>query len=570
MADKIPRRRLNFYELTGRIKNPKVREAIRSVGPAALTLPLLLGSLVNLNLARLEKANRPPMTREAAADLLVDNWARTDRYFMDSYYGKSTMGQYLRNLNFPNDCRPLGEVYFSELSPDHVIRHTEDETATQVVFDFSRPKTLQQLQGIFTPTQRADLRGLMNRVAQRAGSASAQFVSVTDEGKPLGSSSTITEYTTTVVFSGGAKTELTDVEHGELQQIIAQTPAQRLRQLVEGREIANRRYHVAHKATTVSLLATLLALGVGTASRAFIRKREKEIEKQKTEALRRGEVPSQSEFLEEAGVGPVYRLVGSLFSPEVRNISAWLDKHAARLSTRLLTRREIRRSQPFAPEELERRLGLGRKSPVVFYGFWGGNKESESGLADSFDESALARLAGTVSDLPQKGLKKPIVKLVFADTNAKEINGISEERVSAYLNGIRSLALRHGFRVVTLSSLKKRREWKRLEEVFGWQAKEEAEKLWRNEQFRRGLTSRAEKHSETVKRGEASAEEVGRRYLQMRVLEGMILPHLSALGKSRGIHWSYKAGDHFVRDPTLYLHPYEERHINVLPWHRAA
>lgn len=372
------------------------------------------------------------------------------------------------------------------------------------------------------------------------------------------------------ILSGKADAEglFTDKERGEFREILSQLDVEKLDKITRQYEDLNGHLKLGSRSAATILLLLTAAGNLSLAARSFLREKKGSLDLDA--ALKRlsdkGKVPSPAEVLKEAGVPSVYsRILGASRKGPAWDVQNWFADNVAKAGLEHTTQRSLRRAQPLRPEQFVSYLAgcmLNRKQPVL-YGFWGGHKESEEGVADSYDAAALEKLKSMVDSLEQKGLKKPKVKLIFSDVHSRDFNGMPEDRINAYYSGIRALAKQHGFQVVRLSSLYSSRKWRRLAPVITPEAEASARLLLEDESLRARLRGTAVKHSAFIARGEKNPDEVVDSYVTQRVFEGKMLSHV--LG---GIHWSYadpKTADLLPQHPTLFLHPVKYGDSR-LPW----
>lgn len=359
-----------------------------------------------------------------------------------------------------------------------------------------------------------------------------------------------------------------DKERGEFREILSQLDVEKLDKITGQYQDLNSQLKLGSRSIATILLLLTAAGNLSLAAKSYLREKRGSIDLDS--ALQRlsakGRIPSPAEVLIEAGVPRVYsRILGASRKGPAWDVQKWFADNVANAGLQESTKRDIRRAQPIKPDQLVSYLAdcmLNRKTPLL-YGFWGGHKESESGVADSCDKTAMGNLKSMVDSMVQRGLKRPDVKLVFSDVHSREFNGISQGRIDRYYKSIRALAKRHGFKVVKLSKLYNSRAWRKASSQVMRESKAPAEAMLSDDELKGVLLESAAKHSELVQSGKKTQDEVVKDYVTKRVFEGRMLPRVFD-----GIHWSYsgpKTAELLPDHPTLFVHSMRRGDSRV-PW----
>ena len=527
------------------------------------------------------------ITRETARELLVDNWARTDPIISKAAAGELSGKEYADHLNqmYWFDTHSSYNVDTWKFTPALNERFgtfyyfdSKKNEIRQVNMNFDQAGAIEAFREVLAPDQVLALADVFSSAAQRLGWQ--KEIDYANEGPGLdnmkgyassvGLKEPFKAYMASRLFAGDMRNVLSFEELERMRKIMIKTPPEKIEQLVAQYKDLNQNYGKAQKPAATVFLLSLLAFGTVAASKSYLRERKEKGGINLDAALARlkqqGKTPSPAEVLREAGVPSVYaRIIGASRRGEAWDVQKWFADNAAQSGLQESTKRSVRRAQPLKPEELVSYLAscmLSRKKPLL-YGFWGGHKETDEGIADSADAAALQNLRELVDSMAQRGLKKPVVRLIFSDVHSAEFNGIPQKRIDAYYQGIRSLARQHGFQVVRLSSLYGRRSWKRLSPQIKDEAEEHAQALLQDGNLRERLLESAGKHSLLVQGGKKTSEAVVEDYVTKRVFEGKMLHRLW-----RGVHWSYadpRTSDLLPQHPTLFLYP-SERGKSTSPW----
>ena len=192
-----------------------------------------------------------------------------------------------------------------------------------------------------------------------------------------------------------------------------------------------------------------------------------------------------------------------------------LARERAREIYRELASRQFRGAWPLNKKELLIRIrkAVATGEPLAFTVFWGGYKESNSGVADRFDRAALLRLKAWLGSIGH-----PVnVAIIFCDLHATALNGKTARESKQYRESLAEMmrANEIGMRMASLSSIHKR--WRRK---FAGPAriaslrKKAAKRLKAVDTA--PLREMAEKHSDLVRRGKKSPAQVVCKYFEMR------------------------------------------------------
>ena len=388
----------------------------------------------------------------------------------------------------------------------------------------------------------------------------------TPEGKTLDYETVVAQ----LILSGEFESVLGGNKNasGEIREALSKIPPEKLDAAVaKYAELTGSVNRTARPLAALGLL--LIAAGnLSLAAKSYLREKRGGIDLDSALARlkQQGKTPSPAEVLREAGVPSVYaKIIGASRRGEAWDVQKWFADNAVQSGLQESTRRERRRAHPIKPEALVSYLAdcmLNRKRPLL-YGFWGGHKESESGIADSFDKQAMGNLKSMVDSMTQGGLKRPEVKLIFADAHSRDFNGIPQEEIDRYYRSVHSLARQHGFKVVRLSRLYKTRSWGKYSAQVTRDSKPLADAVLADGESMDVLLKSAAKHSKLVESGAKTPEAVVGAYVRNRIVEGRMLPLLF-----NGIHWSYsdpRIPELLPDHPTLFIHSLKRGDSRV-PW----
>ncbi|HLC38270.1 MAG TPA: hypothetical protein VJI71_02345, partial [Candidatus Norongarragalinales archaeon] len=214
----------------------------------------------------------------------------------------------------------------------------------------------------------------------------------------------------------------------------------------------------------------------------------------------------------------------------------------------------------------------------LLYGFWGGHKESESGIADQNDHLVMQRLAWLSRRMAQSGLRPPELRIIFADTHAL-LNGVDKKRIEAYYKSLLPLAKKHGLKLVRLSKLEKTRSWKKEAERVDYRSglewvlskrnfetvEAQVQRVLGDPAKRKALEEDARKHSMRFQKGEVDLGKAVEDYVRKRVVEGRVLGRLP---NWEGIHFAFAQPTtlgSMMSLKTLFLHPMQQGRPET-PW----
>ncbi|MFH1721121.1 MAG: hypothetical protein ABH950_00800 [Candidatus Altiarchaeota archaeon] len=258
---------------------------------------------------------------------------------------------------------------------------------------------------------------------------------------------------------------------------------------------------------------------------------------------------------------------------------------------RALTNRQVRRGHNPDPtkvelikQNIENCIQSGQ--PVNLVVFWGGHKESETGLADLADEKALDLIKGHVERLKSLGIKAKAT-LFFTDVHSTHLNGKTDMQTGKYHRGISRLAEQRGLEIVKASETL---PYKKLHGQLGtWKAQltyiganfgqampepragasflDNAQILYREwtsngETTRKRLFGQAQRHSD--KAGDLErTERVVQRYIAHRLFEAENLPRI--FPNSVFITYSHPSSHSIQPAPTIFTYSLRKG-IGECPW----
>lgn len=579
------------FKLSPRAKNfaNRAKEVWRSSHLSIKALPLVaaLGLVSFTAPINVGRSPAQVLTQKAAQEMMVDNWARTDRIISRAAAGDLTGKEYADHLNEMDWFDTLAEYNKAKdnwrYSPKLNGRfgtfyyfEPKKSEIRQVNFNFDELGAVTVFKDVFTQKQVAELADVFDSATKRLGTYPKENEYALkgpslNEGAGLKSfvySKRFDDPTRTFMaarlFSGEIKNVLSFEELVRIRKIVAETDPGKIDHLCAHYSSLNQSYSKAEKPVGTIAILGLLALGTAIRSRQFLREKKASGLNLRSRAE---QLSSDSPYsvLRNSGFGPVYSFFGSL-SPEASDVKEWFAEHVAQSAFADSTRRDIRRAQPLKPDELVRYLAdckLQKRKPLL-YGFWGGHKESDAKVADEYDDLALKNLRATVDSMVQRGLK-PEMRLIFSDLHSMDFNGIPRQDVEKYYASMRSLARKYGFKVVRLSGLYRSREWRSLENEVRPEAEAHAQELLSDDALADSMKESASRHSLFVQSGQKTSDEVVRTYVTERLFEGKMLSRLKGW---QGIHWSYadpKTADLLPETPTLFFHSFRRGDSRV-PW----
>jgi len=545
-------------------------------------------SLVYFNSpVNVERSRVQTLSQQSAKEMMMDNWARTDPIISKAAAGELSGKEYADHLNqmYWFDTHSSYNVDTWKFTPALNERFgtfyyfdSKKNEIRQVNMNFDQAGAIEAFREVLAPDQVLALADVFSSAAQRLGWQ--KEIDYANEGPGLdnmkgyassvGLKEPFKAYMASRLFAGDMRNVLSFEELERMRKIMIKTPPEKIEQLVAQYKDLNQNYGKAQKPAATVFLLSLLAFGTVAASKSYLRERKEKGGINLDAALARlkqqGKTPSPAEVLREAGVPSVYaRIIGASRRGEAWDVQKWFADNAAQSGLQESTRRERRRAHPIKPEALVSYLAdcmLNRKRPLL-YGFWGGHKESESGIADSFDKQAMGNLKSMVDSMTQGGLKRPEVKLIFADAHSRDFNGIPQDEIDRYYRSVHSLARQHGFKVVRLSRLYKTRSWGKYSAQVTRDSKPLADAVLADGESMDVLLKSAAKHSKLVESGAKTPEAVVGAYVRNRIVEGRMLPLLF-----NGIHWSYsdpRIPELLPDHPTLFIHSLKRGDSRV-PW----
>ena len=119
----------------------------------------------------------------------------------------------------------------------------------------------------------------------------------------------------------------------------------------------------------------------------------------------------------------------------------------------ILNRTEVRRGHTYRPDEAQTRIlkAVKENKPIELVGFWGGHKQTQSGMANEADEAALELIKKTVDRIAEI---HPIrVSLLFSDVHSDVINSIPTDASKRYHETLRPMADARSIALIPLSEL---------------------------------------------------------------------------------------------------------------------
>src|SRR3989344_4286440 len=458
----------------------RAKEVWRSTHLVIKALPCVGAlSLVYFNPpVNVERSRVQTLSQQSAKEMMMDNWARTDPIISKAAAGELSGKEYADHLNqmywfdtlssYNHDTWKFTPVLNERFGTFYYFDSKKNEIR-QVNMNFNQTGAIEAFKKVLTSEQLDELAGVFSSAVKRLGVEEKEMANVRRGPEPAdnvkgyafaqGFEDPYKAYMASRLFAGDMRQVLSFKELEQMRKIMVKTSPEKVEKLVVQYKDLNQNYGKAQKPAATVFLLSLLAFGTVAASKSYLRERKEKGGINLDAALARlkqqGKTPSPAEVLREAGVPSVYaRIIGASRRGEAWDVQKWFADNAAQSGFQESTKRSVRRAQPLKPEELVSYLAscmLSRKKPLL-YCFWGGHKETDEGIADSADAAALQNLRELVDSMAQRGLKKPVVRLIFSDVHSAEFNGIPQKRIDAYYQGIRSLARQHGFQVVRLSS----------------------------------------------------------------------------------------------------------------------
>lgn len=208
---------------------------------------------------------------------------------------------------------------------------------------------------------------------------------------------------------------------------------------------------------------------------------------------------------------------------------------------KILTQRRVRRAWPKSSQEVKSCIknSLNFNQPLILTVEWLGVKTVGSGAADNADRMAIFFLEqNIVKKLLKAGIKKIIVKILFADTNASYVDGYSRERINLYWKTLEKIICSFGknFRLVRTSKefypkifkldgnekINLKEIAKKVKAVdFFEKAKKKTNTICKNHYFKT-INLLSKKHSLLVRNKALTTEKVSKRYIFLRVFTSML------------------------------------------------
>ena len=272
--------------------------------------------------------------------------------------------------------------------------------------------------------------------------------------------------------------------------------------------------------------------------------------------------------------------------PRLKRIFVLAEERIAQMTAedvlQIFMQKQYYKDEPLYRERLIRIIAdrVAKGEPLEFIFFWGAFKESESGLADTFDHAALKTLRTLLDEVskiyspaPDKDGKPRHnkIRIIFTDAFAENVNGKDREAIERYYESLMNMLKGFDlfgdvFKVERLSALysnwvdeKDPRIWlKRMVEA----AVQSSAMINSHPEIFSSFVRMARKHSDLVRRKQMSAANSAAIYLTVRTWESS---NLSAGAQPMVISPGEAATERmFSRIPTVFV--ILDRRTAQVPW----